>query len=150
MPTIYKNKQALFNYESVEEFEAGIVLSGQEVKSVKLGQISLKGAYITIDKKDQVWLKNCMISPYMPAGELPDYNPNQDRKLLLNKKEIDTLKGKMTLAGLTLIPISVYTKGTLLKLNIALARGKKKTDKRDIIKKREDNRNIQRLMKSKR
>lgn len=148
MATIAKNKLGLFNYEVLEDFEAGIVLSGQEVKSVKLGQLSFRGAYITLDNKNEVWLINCHISPYKLAGELPHYKPTQNRKLLLKKQEILKIKSKMTAGGLTLIPISVYTKGTLLKLKIALARGKKKQDKREKIKKREVTRKIQRALRS--
>lgn len=149
MPTIHKHKQALFNYQLIEEIEAGIVLSGQEVKSAKLGQVSFKGSYITIDKKNEAWLINCHISPYKLAGELPGYEPTQKRKLLLKKQEITKIKSKLNNEGLTLIPVSIYTKGTLLKLKIALARGKKKQDKREAIKEREAKRKIQRAMKSK-
>lgn len=149
MPTIAKNKKGLHNYEVIEEFEAGIVLTGQEVKSVKQGHINLEGSYIRI-KGGEAWLVGAQIPKYKMAGDLPDYNPRQDRKLLLNKKEIKYLAGKSQEKGLTLIPVSVYTKRSKIKLGIGLARGKKKHDKRESIKKREEDRRISRALKSKR
>ena len=148
MATIKNNKKAGYNYDLIEKIETGIVLTGPEVKSIKSGHISLTGSYITFDKKRQAWLINCHIGHYKPAGDADSYDPYKKRKLLLNKNEIDRLLTKTKNEGLTLIPISVYTKGTLLKMKIALARGKKKHDKRDVIKKRETDINIQRVMKS--
>ena len=148
MGIIQKNKQGLFNYDLLETYQAGIALTGPEVKSVKKGQISLKGSYVGIDGKGEVWLKNCHISPYEPAKNIQKtYNPTQDRKLLLNKKEIKSLIGKLSQKGLTIVPISVYTKKGLIKLDIGLARGKTKLDKRESIKKRETDREIRRSLK---
>lgn len=148
MNLIVKNKEALFNYEALEKFQAGIVLSGPEVKSVKKGQISLKGAYVTIDKNNEIWLINAHISPYLPAkGKQEKYEPIRARKLLLNKKEISSLIGKTRQKGLTIIPVSVYTKKRLIKMEIALARGKSKIDKREQIRKRESQREIRRTLK---
>ncbi len=148
MAQIIKNKEALFNYEVLETLRAGIMLSGPEVKSVKKGQISLKGSYVTIDKNNEIWLVNAHISPYLPAkGSQTKYEPAKPRKLLLNKKEINSLMGKGRQKGLTIIPVSVYTKKRLIKVEIALAKSKSKVDKRDKIKKREIQREIQRTLK---
>lgn len=147
MPTLTTNKKAFHDYHILEKYEAGIVLSGQEVKSVKVGQINLKGSYIT-SHGDEIWLTNCHISPYKMAS-LKDYKPTRDRKLLLNKKEISSLIGKLQSKGLTVLPLSVYTKGSLVKIEIGVARGKKEYDKREIIKKRDSDRQIQRLMRGK-
>lgn len=147
---ITKNKDGLFNYEVIECYQAGIVLSGPEVKSVKKGQISLKGSYVTIDPKQEVWLVNAHISPYKPAAEVQKkYDPDQKRKLLLRKKEIKSLMGKSKQKGLTIIPVYVYTYKSLIKVEIALARGKTKIDKREQIKKREVKRQIHRTLKQK-
>lgn len=148
MKVIIKNKEALFNYEALETFRAGIVLSGPEVKSVKKGQISLKGSYVTIDRNNEIWLINAHISPYLPArGEQGKYEPARARKLLLNKKEIESLLGSGRQKGLTIIPVSIYTKKRLIKVEIALARGKSRVDKREKVKKREARREIQRTLK---
>jgi SsrA-binding protein len=151
MKTIAQNKNALFNYETIETYEAGIVLSGPEVKSVKNGHLQLKGSYISIDADGEAWLVNAYISPYKPAqGAQQKYDPDRRRKLLLHKKEIDSLMGKTKQKGLTIIPISVYTKKGLVKVELALARGKTKVDKRESIKRREAAREISRALKSRR
>ena len=149
MPQIAKNKKALHNFQVIEEFEAGIVLSGQEVKSVKQGHINLAGSYIRV-KSGELWLVGAQIPKYAMAGPLPEYDPQRIRKLLLKKREIKYLTGKTQEKGLTLIPVSVYTKRTKIKVGIGLARGKKQHDKRAIIKKREADRKISRAMKTKR
>lgn len=148
MPTITTNKKALHDYRIIEEIEAGINLSGPEVKSIKGGQINLKGSYISIDNQSQVWLVNAHVASYKPAvANQTDYNPTQNRKLLLRKKEINYLKGKSKEKGLTILPISVYTKGSLIKLKVALVKGKKEYDKRETIKKRQVEREIRRKLK---
>jgi len=148
MGTIVRNKEGLFSYEILEKYTAGLVLSGPEVKAVKGGQISLKGSYVSIDPLGEVWLVKCRISPYKPAqGQQQDYQPEQSRKLLLNKKEINSLSGKSKQKGLTIIPISVYTSRRLIKLEIGLARGKTRVDKRESIRKREIDREIRRTLK---
>jgi len=148
MSTLATNKKMLHDYAIVEKFEAGIVLSGPEVKSVKAGQINLKGSYISLDGQSQIWLIGAHIAPYKPAAARQgDYRPEQNRKLLLRKKEIDYLRGKSREKGLTIMPISVYTKGSLVKLEIGLVRGKKQFDKRETIKKREVDREISRHLK---
>lgn len=148
MSTLVVNKKVLFDYEILEEFEAGLALKGFEVKSVKAGQISLKGAFIFSTTSGLV-LNNAYISSYAPAGEIPGYSPEAPRPILLKKKEIAYLKGKILTDRLTLVPLSVYTKGRLIKLKFALAKGKKKFDKRSTIKTREENINIHRILKQK-
>lgn len=147
MPVLIKNKLARFNYEILEEFEAGLVLSGAEVKSIKLKQMSLRGAYIVYEN-NSLWLKNSNITPYQEKNQ-QGYDALRLRKVLLKKQEVLNLHEKMKQTGLTLLPLYVYTKGALLKLKIGLARGKKKYDKRAIIRKREVDRNIQRALRSK-
>ncbi|MFA5029718.1 MAG: SsrA-binding protein SmpB [Patescibacteria group bacterium] len=148
MKIINKNKEGLFNYQVLENFEAGVVLTGPEVKSVKSGQVSLKGSYIRLDKNNEAWLINCHISPYQPAaGSVKNYEPTQPRKLLLKKRELLSLVGKSKQSGLTIIPTSVYTRKRLIKVGLALAKGKREIDKRETIRKREAERQIQRTLK---
>ncbi|MEK7166808.1 MAG: SsrA-binding protein [Patescibacteria group bacterium] len=164
MPIITTNKYAYHNYQILKTYEAGIVLTGPEVKSIKKGQINLKASYVSLDFKipekvfsriisksslPLVWLINCHISAYKPAFNVQkNYQPTQSRRLLLNKKEINSLIGKLKTPGLTLLPLKVYTKGKIIKLEIGLGKGKKKYDKREDIKKRETKRKIQRAMKN--
>jgi len=136
MTTLAFNKRANFDYEISDKYEAGLVLSGQEVKSVKLGHISLKESFVTI-RGTELFLTNAHITPYKQAGELKNYEPTQPRKLLLKKSEIKHLMGKVRIQGLTLVPIRVYTRKRLLKLEFGLGKGKKKYDKRETISKRE-------------
>ena len=143
MPTIALNKRAKFDYEILEEFEAGLRLTGAETKSAKAGHVDFKGAYISI-RNDEAWLKGLHVSPYKPAGEQKEYNPKRDRKLLLHKREIKRLLGKSHEAGLTIVPISLYTKGTFVKLSFGVGRGKKQFEKREAIKKREVDRELRR------
>jgi SsrA-binding protein len=147
MGTLASNKRAHFDYLITDKYEAGLVLSGQEVKSIKLGHISLKESFVTVKGKE-LYLTNAHITPYKQAGELKNYEPTQPRKLLLRKSEIKHLTGKVRIAGLTLVPIRVYTKRRLIKLEFGLGKGKKKYDKREDIAKREDNRKIQRELKN--
>ncbi len=148
MPTITTHKKALFNYEVLEKYEAGIVLSGAEVKSVKGGHINLKGSYVTL-RNNELWLINAHVSPYKMATTQKNYSPTHDRKLLLKRKEISSLIGKLKAKGLTALPISVYTKGGLIKIKVGICRGKKLHDKRELIKKRESDRRLQRVMRNK-
>ncbi len=143
-----ENRRAKFDYEILETVEAGIVLSGQEVKSAKEGHMSLKGAYVTVIQ-GEVFLINAQISPYKKAGKLPDYDPKRNRKLLLTKKEIKRLTGKLKEKGLTLVPLSVYNKHGIIKIKVAVGRGKTKLDKREKIKEREARRKIRRALRGK-
>ncbi len=146
MPKLALNKRARFDYEFLETFEGGLALSGAEVKSCKEGHVQLKGAFISI-KDGELWLRNAYIAPYKPAGKQPDYDPDQDRKILVHRAELKRLIGKTQEAGLTIVPISLYTKARLVKLEFALARGKKKYEKRETIKKRDLDRKIREHLK---
>ena len=146
MPTLVKNKKAHFNYELLDKFEAGMVLRGFEVKSLKKGQGSFEGAHVVI-RGDEAFLVGATIPAYQPANTPKDYDPARTRKLLLNKKELNELSGAERQKGLTIVPISVYTKGNKLKLGIAIAKGKKKYDKRETIKKRDVEREVARDIK---
>ncbi|MCD6528592.1 SsrA-binding protein SmpB [bacterium] len=145
-----RNKKVLTNYEILDKWKAGLVLTGPEVKSIKQKKINLESSYITMDKNQELWLINTHIAPYPPAGETQkSYNPTQPRKLLLNKKEIKSLIGKLQQKGLTLIPLMVYDKKGIIKVEIGLAKGLKKYDKREKIKKRETERRIRQIMHGK-
>ena len=155
MPTIAVNKRARYDYEILEKYEAGLILLGHEVKSVKSGHVSLKGGFVTIKSiKGRQWpelyLTNAHISLYKRAGTVKDYEPTRPRQLLLKKSEIKHLIGKRQEKGLTLVPLKIYTKHSLIKLEFGIGRGKKKFDKREIIKKREIDRKIRTLTKIKR
>ena len=147
MSELAYNKRATFDYELLDHYEAGLVLSGQEVKSAKTGHISLRGAFVT-RKGGEFYLTNANIPFYVHAGENKNYDPTRPRKLLLRKAEIKKLVGKMAIEGLTLVPIRVYTKKRLLKLEFAVGKGKKQYDKRSSIAKREAQRKAERALKS--
>ncbi len=152
MPTLVINKKANFNYEILEKYEAGLVLLGHEVKSLRQGNGSLKGAYITLKqtkegKMPEVILKNSTISKYKHAGNLDSYDPERERKLLLKKRQILYFVGKKKEQGLTLVPIKIYTKDNFIKLSFGLARGKKKYDKREDLKKKDVERQMRTLQK---
>jgi len=146
MPLLATNPRAKYDYEILQTYEAGIVLTGFEVKSVKLGRMSLKGAFVNI-KDNEVWLLNATIPPYQPKNTPADYDPSRTRKLLLHRSEIKSLIGQIKQKHLTLIPLRVYTKKGKIKIEIALAKGKKKIDKREKIKEREAKRRIERALK---
>ncbi|HAV11272.1 MAG TPA: SsrA-binding protein [Candidatus Moranbacteria bacterium] len=146
MATIAINKRATFDYEILEKYEAGLMLTGAEVKSIKTGRISLKESFVTI-KGSELYLTNANIPKYSFAGELQSYEPTRPRKLLVRKSEIKSLIGKARTQGLTLIPLRVYTKKRLIKLEFALAQGKKAFDKRSDIAKRDAKRKIERALK---
>lgn len=142
-----KNKKAYFDYDILETFEAALVLTGQEVKSAKNGQINLKGTYINFHG-NKPGIVNMTISKYKSAGQLPDYDPNRWRQILLHKRQIAYLKGKSTQKGLTIMPLKVYTNGRLIKLEIGVGRGKRKYDKREALKRRDQNKEIRRTLKN--
>ncbi|KKQ96837.1 MAG: SsrA-binding protein [Parcubacteria group bacterium GW2011_GWC2_39_11] len=146
MEIFSENKKAYFNYEIKEKFRAGVVLTGQEVKSIRLGRISLAGSYVVF-KDSQIYLIGAKIPAYQPKNASANYNPERPRKLLLNKSEINYLIGKSSEKGLTLIPIKVYTENAKIKLEFGIARGKKKYDKKETIRKREDQREIDNELK---
>jgi len=148
MRVIAENKKAYFNYQILEKFEAGISLLGQEVKSLKTRGVNLAGSYVVIKDSEAFWI-GAKIPPYQPKNAPPDYNPERSRKLLLKKSEIKELIGKAKQKGLTLIPLKVYTKNRKLKLEFGVAKGRKKFDKRELIRKREVEREIRKAMKEK-
>lgn len=145
MANLAKNKKAFFDYEILEEIEAGLVLKGYEVKSIKLGHMSLKGSFVSIHE-GELFLVNST-TPLYKQATVSDYDPTSSKKLLVKRKQIDRLIGKVRVDGLTLVPLSVYNKQGKIKLKFALARGKKKFDKRQVIKRREDDRNMGRILK---
>ncbi len=145
--SLAENKKALFDYEILEKLEAGLKLTGQEVKSAKMGQINLKGSFVTFHN-NEAYVTNMHINKYKAAGPLPDYDPTHSRQLLIRKKQIAYLQAKSQEKGLTILPLSVYTKGRLIKIEVAIARGKKLYDKRESIKNRELKRELDRARKN--
>lgn len=133
--SIIQNKKATFDYEILEKFEAGISLLGTEVKSVRKGQGKLEGAYVVI-RGGEAYLVDASIPAFQKKNAPEDYDPERLRKLLLSKKELEELFIESEKKGLTLVPIKLYNVGRLLKLELALAKGKKKFDKRESIKAR--------------
>ena len=146
MKILAENKKAYFNYEILEKFEAGISLIGQEVKSLKTRGVTLTGSYVILKNEEAFWI-GVHIHPYQPKNVPLGYIPERSRKLLLKKSEIKYLIGKSKQKGLTLIPLRLYTKKRKIKLEFAIAKGKKKFDKRELIKKREIEREIKRVLK---
>jgi SsrA-binding protein len=146
MATMATNKRAHFDYEIQDKYEAGLVLTGGEVKSIKNGHISLKGSFVTMHNSE-LYLTNANISRYPQSNIKISYDPTRSRKLLVKKSEIKSMLGKMHTKGLTLVPLRVYTKKRLIKLEFAVARGKKAFDKRTDIAKKEANRAMDRALK---
>lgn len=140
------NRKARFLYEILETYEAGIQLTGTEVKSIREGKVNLQDGYALI-RGGEAWLLNAHISPYTGSGEYFNHDPRRTRKLLLHREEIRKLVGKVEQQGLTLVPLKMYLKRGLVKVSIALAKGKKLHDKRESIKRREDQRDMQRALK---
>lgn len=143
-----KNKKAYFNYQILEKFEAGIVLNGQEVKSIKTRGVNLAGSYVVVKGKEVFWVGS-KIPAYQPKNAPSDYNPERSKKLLLKKGEIKYIIGKSQQKGLTLLPLKIYTKDRKIKIEFAIAKGKKKFNKKEVIKQRTINREIQRELKGK-
>lgn len=144
--TLAQNKKARYEYFIEETYEAGIELAGTEVKSVRQGKVNLADAYADI-KNGEVFVKQMNISPF-EQGNIFNRDPLRERKLLLHKKEIMKLTGQLNQDGYALIPLSVYLKGSLVKVSLALAKGKKLYDKRADIAKKDAKRNIERTLKS--
>ena len=146
--SLIDNKRVTFDYSIMETMEAGLELFGYEVKSLRAGQGSLKGARV-VARGGEAYLVGATIPAYQPANAPKSYDPERTRRLLLNKKQIAHILGAEGEKGLTIIPISVYNKGRNLKLEIAVARGKKAHDKRQSIQARDVKRNIDRTLKTK-
>jgi len=142
---IASNRKAGHDYFLLDKYEAGIVLQGSEIKSIRSGQISIKEAYVRTDG-EEAWLINSHIAPYDPASHL-NHNPKRDRKLLLHQKEIIRLWNEVSQKGVTIVPTRVYLKNGKAKVEIAIAKGKRKGDKREKISKRETEREIQRALR---
>lgn len=146
MSTILSHKRVHFDYEILETLEAGISLLGTEVKSLRSGHGKLEGAYVVV-RGGEAFLVGASIPPFQKKNVDSSYDAERSRKLLLSKKEIAEIEQKSERQGLTVVPIKLYNKGSKLKLEIAVARGKKKTDKRETLKKRETTRDIEREFK---
>lgn len=147
--TVTDNRRARFDYHLEETFEAGIQLTGTEVKSLRHGQCSLNEAYVG-PKESEIWLFNVQIPEYGPAGQHLQHEPKRPRRLLLHKKQIDRLMGAVTRDGYTIIPTKLYFNARgVAKIEIALARGKKNYDKREAVKTRDWNRDKARIMREK-
>lgn len=147
MTAYISNKKAHFNYEILETFEAGISLFGYEVKAVRAGRGKLEGGHVVV-RGGEAFLVGASISHYQEANTPKNYDPERSRKLLFSKKELGHLETQGEQAGLTLVPIKLYNHGRNIKLEVALARGKKKQDKRESIKARDTKRDIDRILKS--
>lgn len=142
---IAKNRKAWHDYTIEESFEAGIALSGTEVKSIRLGTLNLKDSYCVV-KRGEIMVKQMHISPY-EKGNVFNRDPLRDRKLLMHKREIRKLDAAIAQQGYAIIPLSVYLKGSLVKVQIGLARGKKLHDKRDALAARDAKREMDRALK---
>lgn len=141
--SLITNKKAAFNYEILDKYSAGLELFGYEVKSLKKSQGSLEGSHVTI-RGGEAYIVGMFIPPYQPNNTPKEYDPHRNRRLLLSKDEIRDLEKIEKTKGLTIVPLSVYNKGGKLKLDIATAKGKKKFDKRESIKKRDTLREVSR------
>ena len=146
MTTFIDNRKAHFNFEIVEKFEAGIELEGFEVKAIKNGMGNLSGAFCIV-RGGEAFIVNMHVPPYQPANIKVQYDPDRVRKLLLSKKEIGILADADKAKGLTLVPTALYSKGRRIKVEVAIAKGKKLHDKRESIKKRDTDREIRREYK---
>ncbi len=148
MKDLAYNRRVKFDYEIKELFEAGLVLLGVEVKSVKSGNMSLRGSFVTIHDEN-AYLTNATIPPWQPKNTPDDYDPIRSRRLLLKKSELKQLIGAKKAKGLTLVPIRVYNKGGKVKVQVALARGKRKADKKQVKKERDILRDTERMLRGK-
>ena len=144
--TITVNRKARHDYFIDETYEAGIVLTGSEIKSVRAGRVNLRDSYATV-KGGEAWLLNVHIAPYEQASTHERYDPRRTRKLLLHRRQINRLAGRVQAKGYTLVPLRIYLKDNRAKVEIALARGKKLYDKRRAIAEREAQREMDRAMK---
>jgi SsrA-binding protein len=145
MPTLANNRKARFDYEILKTFTAGLELLGLEAKSAREGKVNLRGAFVGV-RGGEAYLLGAEIPPYQPKNAPKEYDATRERKLLLEKSEIAELAQAEATKGLTVVPLSVYNKGRFLKLDLAIARGKKQFDKRESIKKRDTEREIKRTL----
>ncbi len=143
------NRKAFHDYFIEEEYEAGIVLTGSEIKSIRAGRVNLRGAFVRVDN-EEAWLLDAHISPYEQSGTHFNHEPTRPRKLLLHRREINRLMGRLDAKGLTLVPLDIHFKGRRAKVKLGLARGKKLFDKRDAVAERDATRQIERVLKERR
>lgn len=146
MKLLANNKKAYHDYFIEEKYEAGLSLLGSEVKSIKKGKVSIKESFIS-DRKGEMFIYGMHVTPYSQAYD-KDIDPTRTRRLLLHKKEINKLIGKKTQAGYTVVPLRIYERDGLVKLELALAKGKKQYDKRESIKAKDDKRKMDRALKN--
>jgi SsrA-binding protein len=144
--TVADNRRARHDFEILENHEAGISLTGTEVKAIRAGKANLQDAHVRIED-GELWLYNCHISPY-DFGNRFNHEPMRKRRLLMHSQQIFKLKSKIQEKGLTLIPLKLYFKGNLIKVDLAMAKGRKVHDKRDVIAKKENQRNLDRVVKA--
>jgi SsrA-binding protein len=144
MKVLDKNRRAAYDYELADRLTAGVVLSGAEVKSIKAGHVSLKGSFITL-RDGEAWLNNVHVTPYQEGGQRNAPDPTRPRKLLLHRKQIDELFSHKQ-GGLSLVPTALLLDKRLVKVELAIAKGKKRFDKRQTIKQRETDRETQRAV----
>lgn len=142
-----ENSRARFDYEILETLDAGMVLAGHEVKAIRAGKCSIKGSYVKI-LQNEPWLVGATIAPYQPGNTPEGYDDQRSRKLLVKKNELKYLTGKSQERGLTLVPLKIYDAHGLIKVEIGIARGKKKYDKRAAIHNRDVRRTMQRAMRN--
>lgn len=147
MSTYIQNRKAHFDFEILDTFEAGLVLHGYEVKAIRAGKGRLEGAYVIV-RGGEAFLVGATIAPFQPTNTPKSYDPERPRKLLLSKKELFHLEQQTETERLTAVPLKLYNNGRNIKLEVALARGKKKHDKRESIKSRDSKRDIERTLKS--
>ena len=148
LKTVATNRKAYHDYHLQDSLEAGIVLTGTEIKSIRAGRVSLREAFVR-PEADELWLLNAHIARY-EQGSYLSHEPTRPRKLLLHRKEIDNLTSKMQEKGFTLVPLKLYIKGDVAKVEVALAKGKRLYDKREAITRRETERELGRVMKRQR
>ncbi|HOU41057.1 MAG TPA: SsrA-binding protein SmpB [Promineifilum sp.] len=144
---IFNNKRANFDYELLERFEAGLVLTGTEIKSIRANHVSLQRSYVQ-PRGDELWLLEANISPY-EHGNRENHEPTRPRKLLLHRREINRILTNLAQKGLTVVPTRLYLKGGRAKVEVALARGKRKFDKRADIARRDSDRQVERALREK-
>ena len=145
MKVVATNRKARHDYHILDTYEAGVVLTGSEIKSVRAGRVNLRDSYVAV-REGELWLLNCHIAPYDQASRL-NHEPRRERKLLMHRRQIDRLARDVQEPGHTVVPLRVYLKNNRAKVEIALARGKRQYDKRQAIAKRETERQIRRVMK---
>lgn len=145
MRVIATNRKARHDYYILDTYEAGMILTGSEIKSVRAGRVSLREGYVTA-RNGELWLVNCYIAPYDQANRL-NHEPRRDRKLLMHRRQINRLARDVQEPGYTIVPLRMYLKDNWAKVEIALVRGKRQYDKRQAIAKREADRRIRRILK---